>query len=165
MSSRYYDPSDTIADGLAAFAVSTNDDSVTDSGAAAYRRACRKIREEMRPGDACRLALPAVIVGPARRTACFVIMLQDRVLIGYERGVLRRTAEVRVIPLATITDVRQHDGSTAGTRGGLLVTICGRPAATIALPPHHAADALPVIRDVLTPPLRKHVSQRGGRRP
>ena len=135
MSSRNYDPSDTIADGLAAFAVSTNDDSVTESAAAIYQRVCRKVREVMRPGDACRLALPAVIVRPDRRSGCFVIMLQDRVLIAYERGMLRRTTAALVIPIATITDVRQHNGSTAGARGGFLLTISGQPTATIALPP------------------------------
>lgn len=151
MNSTGYDPSDTIADGLAVFALSTDDDSVTESGAAAYRRVYRAVREQMRPGDTCGLALPSTIVTPDLRSACFVIVLQDRVLVAYERGLLRRKAECRVIPMSTVTGVRQHTGSAAGVRGAALLTIRGEPSVTIALAAGTAEKAAGVIRETLQP--------------
>lgn len=151
MNSTGYDPSDTIADGLAVFALSTNDDSVTERGAAAYRRVYRAVREQMRPGDTCRLALPSMIVTPDLRNACFVIVLQDRVLVAYERGLFRSKTESLVIPIPTVTDVRDHTASTAGLRGAALLTICGEPSVTIALPAGTARKAAGIIREVLQP--------------
>lgn len=151
MNSTGYDPSDTIADGLAVFALSTDDDSVTESGAAAYRRVYRTVRQHMRPGDTCRLALPSMIVTPDWRDACFVIVLQDRVLVAYERGLLRRKAESLVIPTATVTDVRQHTRSRADPRGACLLTISGQPSVTIALSAGTADKAAGIIREILQP--------------
>ena len=151
MNSTSYDPSDTIADGLAVFALSTDDDSVTHAGAAAYRRVYRAVREQMRPGDSCRLALPSTIVTPDRRIACLVIVLQDRVLVAYERGLFRRRTEALVIPIPTVTDIRQPTGSTAGLRGACLLTICGEPSVTIALAARTAGKAAGIIREILQP--------------
>jgi hypothetical protein len=151
MNSTGYDPSDTIADGLAVFALSTDDDSVTERGAAAYRRVYRTVRQQMRPGDTCRLALPAMMVTPDRRNACFVIVLQDRVLVAYERGLFRSRTESLVIPIPTVTEIRRHTGSTAGLRGASLLTIRGEPSATITLPAGTADEAAGIIREVLQP--------------
>jgi hypothetical protein len=151
LNSTSYDPSDTIADGLAVFVLSTDDYSVTESGAAAYRRVYRTVRQQMRPGDTCRLALPSTIVTPDLRKACFVIVLQDRVLVAYERGLFRSKTESLVIPIPTVAEIRQHTGSTAGLRGVSLLTICGEPSVTIALPAGTAGRAAGIIREILQP--------------
>lgn len=151
MNSSSYDPADTIADGLAVFAVATNDHSVTQEGAALYRRLSRKIRETMRPGDTCRLALPGVIVTPTLRTACFTAVLDDRVLIVYERGVFRKTAKATIIPTYTVSDVRSHTSSTWSSGSAYLITISGHPSVTIALPLQAAVAAAHAIRDALEP--------------
>lgn len=152
MKSTGYDPSDTIADGLAVFAVATNDHAATESGVAAYRLFSRKIRGLMRPGDNCRLALSSAIIRPHLRTTCFVIVLQNRVLIVYQQGFLRKTPQALVIPIATVADVCQHIGSARGARGVALLTISGTPSATIALPTNTATAAAAAIREALTSP-------------
>lgn len=151
MNSISYDPTDTIADGLGAFAVAVDDRSVAKDGAQAYRPLARRIRELMHPGDTCRLAFPSMIIRPDLRVGCFVIVLQDRVLIVFERGMFRKTSEAVVIPIVTITDVRRHTGSTHSTRGAHLLTIAGRPSATIALIPSLAAATTDALRGALSP--------------
>jgi hypothetical protein len=133
------------------FALSTDGDSVTERGAAAYRRVYRTVRQQMRPGDTCQLALPSTIVTSDRRNPCFVMVLQDRVLVAYERGLLRRKSESVVIPSATVTDIRRHTGSTAGLRGVALLTICGQPSITVVLAAGTAEKAAGIIREILQP--------------
>jgi hypothetical protein len=149
-----YDPSDTIADGLAVYAVITNDHSAVDDGALIYRTLSRRLREVMRPGDSCSAALPAMILNSNLRAACFVAILQDRVLIAYQRGLFRKTSEVIVIPTSTITDVRGHIGSTGSAKGASLITFAGDPTASIAVPSTTAATSISAIQQALNPASR-----------
>jgi hypothetical protein len=149
MNSTSYDPTDTIVDGLTAFAMAVDDRSVAEGGAQAYLPLVRTIRELMRPDDRCRLAFPSMIIRPDLRGGCLIIVLEDRVLVVYERGMFRRTTEALVIPITSITDVRRHTGTTPSTRGAALLTIAGRPAATIALTPRLAAATTDALRGVL----------------
>jgi hypothetical protein len=146
MNSTGYDPVHTIADGITAYATAVNDHSVAEGGALAYRLLAREIRQLMRPGDTCRLALPSIIMTANIRVGCFVIVLQDRVLIAYKRGTFRKTSETIVIPISTITDVYAEPGNTLATLGTHLLTIIGTPTATIALPVHAHTAAAAAIR-------------------
>jgi hypothetical protein len=152
MKSTSYDPADTIADGLAAFAVATNDRSEVEDGMLAYQMVAREIREVMRPGDTCRLALPSAIITADRRVFCFVAVLQDRVVIVWKRGMLRKTAGVIVIPISSITDVRPEGTSGPSVVGPSMLTIHGDPSATIALPIRTAKSAAEAIRRALAGP-------------
>ncbi|HEY7174278.1 MAG TPA: hypothetical protein VH442_05120 [Micromonosporaceae bacterium] len=151
MNSTGYDPVHTIADGITAYATAVNDHSVAEGGALAYRLLAREIRQLMRPGDTCRLALPSIIMTANVRVGCFVIVLQDRVLIVYKRGTFRKTPETIVIPISTITDVYAEAGNTLATLGTQLLTIVGTPSATIALPVHAHTAAAAAIRAAVIP--------------
>jgi hypothetical protein len=147
-----YDPVHTIVDGITAYAAAINDQSVAEGGVLAYRLLAREIRQVMRPGDTCRLALSSTIVTPDVRVGCFVIVLQDRILIAFRRGMFRKTSETVVIPISSITGVRSESGTSIATLGTQLLTIFGEPSVTIALPVRtHVAAANAIRRAIATP--------------
>ena len=151
MNSTGYDPVHTIVDGITAYAAAINDQSVAEGGVLAYRLLAREIRQVMRPGDTCRLALSSTIVTPDVRVGCFVIVLQDRILIAFRRGMFRKTSETVVIPISSITGVRSESGTSIATLGTQLLTIFGEPSVTIALPVRrHVAAANAIRRAIAT---------------
>lgn len=151
MSSTESDVSDKILDGLSNYATAVQDLEAAKFGAEMYGQVRREFSAAVRPDDTCTLAFPTVLLSGDRPLGCLVAVLGDRIVIAWQRGILRSKTGVVVIPLATVSSVVRRRGTTSSTRDAQLLVISGTPSATIALPTDRTDTADAVIRTAIGP--------------
>lgn len=140
-----------IVNGLAEYAVALNDRQAAQFGGMVYKRVARELEALVQGDDKCKLAFPSFLVRPDLRAECFVVILQDRLVIAWKAGVFRKSSGSMVIPFASITSIRREKGTASGTRGAALLVISGSQNATIALPVDKTDAAVAVIRTAIGP--------------
>jgi len=142
------DVSEIVVDGLTAFAVGLGEMEMGKAGAQMYQFVKREVDPLLHPGDECKLAFPTMLIRPDLRIDCLVAILADRVIIAWDKGLIRRKTFSIVIPRASITGVHRHPGSGA-TRNAVLLTLSGPVDTTIALPVSKTQAAEALIRSAL----------------
>lgn len=145
------DLNEKILDGLTGYVTALNDRQAAQFGAMIYKRVARELDPLVRPDDVCKLAFPSMLIRPDLRVECFVAVLGDRLVIAWKAGMFRKSAPPLVIPFANITGIRRQAGTSAGTRGAVLLAISGAPGATIALPKGQADTVEAMFRAAIGP--------------
>jgi hypothetical protein len=140
-----------ITDGMAAYLMAVNDRGSLQLGAVAYKSVASEVESLIRAEDVCKLAFPSMIVRPDIRIECLVVVLQDRLIIAWKAGLIRKTVHSMVIPFTGITGIRREKGTSAATRRATLLVISGEQSATIALPTDKMDAAMAVIRTAIGP--------------
>jgi hypothetical protein len=143
MTSAANDVSEKIIDGLSNYSTALQDFEAGRVGAELYGDVAHELGAVIHPADTCTLAFPTMLLSADKLPGCLFVVLQDRIVIAWQRGIFRSRTGVVVIPLASITSVTRGYGSTAATRDAVVLVIAGTPGATIALPKDRtdAADA------------------------
>jgi hypothetical protein len=143
MSSAANDVSEKIIDGLSNYSTAVQDIEPGRVGAELYGDVAGELEAVIHPRDTCTLAFPTMLVSADKIPGCLFVVLQDRIVIAWQRGIFRSRTGVVVIPLASITGITRRTGSTSATRDAVVLVIAGTPGATIALPKDRtdAADA------------------------
>lgn len=140
-----------ILDGLAAYVTALNDRQAAQFGTMIYKRVAHELDPLVQTDDECKLAFPSMLIRPDLRVECFVVVLGDRLLIGWKAGMFRKSAGPLVIPFTNITGIRRQAGTSSATRGATLLAISGTPDATIALPKGQADTVEAMIRAAVGP--------------
>jgi hypothetical protein len=149
MSPSQNDLSDIIVDGLTNYAVALSDNDSGRFGAQMYRYVSREVDALIKPDDVCKLAFPSMMIRPDARSEWLVAIFEDRMIVAWQEGFLRKKSRSVVVPFATIAGMRRHSGSSAATRGAVLITVSGTPEVTFALPVNQAQTAEALIRAAL----------------
>jgi hypothetical protein len=137
-----------LANGLMNFANATGDRSMVQAGAMALREVRDVFVENIKADNTCTLAFPSMVVLPDIRTECFVAVLNDRVIVAWRKGFLRKTTVCRVIPKSTISQAAWAVSKRPDSRGAALLTITADETIDIALPMGKPAVADAVVAAV-----------------
>lgn len=159
MRSTTYDPAGTVSDGIAAYERAVAGGRSADSPGR-YRHLATEIRSAMHPGDTCVLAFAADLDRPGgdRGSApAFVAVLDDRVLIAWRRGRVRRRGGAVVVPRSSINEVRARAGAVDPHH--VLLTIAGDADVVIAA----RAGTQAVLDEALSRATAPTVAGRGSR--
>ncbi len=139
---------DILANGLMNFANAIGDKSMLQGGAVVYRDVKDVFIENIRAGDTCMFAFPSMVVLPDIRVECFVAVLNDRVIVAWRKGFIKKTTVSRVIPKSTIKQASWAVSKRPGSRGAALLTITAGETIDIALPIGKPAVADAVVAAV-----------------
>jgi hypothetical protein len=139
---------DLIANGLMNFANATGERMMVQAGAMIYRDVQDVFAENIKADNTCAFAFPSMIVLPDIRTDCFVAVLNDRVIVAWRKGFLRKTTVSRVIPKSTIRQAAWAVSNRPDSRGAALLTITADETIDIALPKGKPAVANAILAAV-----------------
>lgn len=139
---------DILTNGLVNFANATGDGAMVQAGAMVFRDVKDAFVENIKAGDTCTFAFPSMVVLPDIRVECFVAVLNNRVVVAWRKGVIRKTTISRVIPKRTIKQASWAVSNRPGTRGAALLTIIADETINIALPKDKPAVADAIVAAV-----------------
>ena len=136
---------DILSTGLQNFATAGGDRELVDLGAMTLRQVSEGFVENVKSDDICTFAFPGIVILPGIRTDCFAAVLNDRVIVAWRKGVIKKTTVGRVIPKRTIKQVSWAVSKNPGTRGATVLTIVADETIDIVLPKGKPAVANAIV--------------------
>ncbi len=136
-----------LANGLTNFTNATGDKELANFAPKVLRLVHEVFLENIRPDDICAFAFPGMVILPDIRVECFVAVLTDRVIVAWDKGIIRKKTVSRIIPKHTIKQASWAVVNRPGvTRGGaVLLTIIADETIDIALPKDKPAVANAIL--------------------
>jgi hypothetical protein len=124
-----------VVNGLEAFQAVSKDGELTLMGTQVAAQLAKELETQVKPDDTCVLAFPSTAVLPSQTATCLVVILENRLLVSWFAGIVRKkSGTVRVIR-SKITDVTWGSGTTPQTRQAAMMTVRHEGLATqFALP-------------------------------
>ncbi len=95
---------DVITDGLMNYVALSGDKSDVDLVGALYGDLQEAFMSELREGDVCDFAFPSMILRRDVRAPTLVVILQDRVVVAWQKGLFRKKLEQEVVSVQNIRD-------------------------------------------------------------
>ena len=127
------DAAGVVSDGLAVLVGLTKDSSLELGGTTFFEAAGAELRAELRPGDAATIALPCVRM--ADKVPALLVVLQDRAILAWSKGLVRKRVTVETVPLSSVWGSTVAPG--IGARHPVMVLTvqwADRPPWTVAIP-------------------------------
>jgi hypothetical protein len=140
---------DILANGLMNFTNATDDLSGMVLAILVLRDVEEVFFENIRPGDTCLFAFPSMVVLPEIRVECFVVVLADRVIAAWRKGLMFKKTVSRIIPKHTIQQVSwamiNRPGVTRGRTPVLTITVNNDRPIEFAMPKDKPAVADSIV--------------------
>lgn len=128
-----FDPTDIVVDGLAVTAETCGDPSAGKDGAGLYCDVKEQFDREIRPGDKAVIAFPCVSM--EAREPALVLVLEDRAILAWSKGLFRPKVSIVTEPRSAVTDACIEPGSGSNRAATFLVVSFGDDRRwTLAMP-------------------------------
>lgn len=98
-----------------------------------FRTVREAFQANIRPTDTCNLAFPGMIIRPEIRVECFTMILADRVIVAWQKGIFKKTTVSRVVPKSSIKRVFWQLNYEYSRQGILMLTIVADETVNIGL--------------------------------
>jgi len=117
-----FDPSDVIIDGLMTAEQLLGDPALVRQFMSVYPDVRGQLDALLAPGDRAAITIPCINNDPAVGEVSTLVLLKDRAILAWSKGLFRRTVGTSVMALASVREARIGSGpSGRGTNRVLFV--------------------------------------------
>ncbi|MGH7203524.1 MAG: hypothetical protein ACREHC_03725 [Candidatus Levyibacteriota bacterium] len=106
--------------------------------------------ENIKADNTCTFAFPSMVILPDIRTDCLVTILNDAIIIAWQKGFFKKTVHSRVISKDSIKQATWGISNQPGTRGAALLTILSDGKIDFSLPKNKLNLANAILAAVQT---------------